>query len=91
MKRRLIEIFSGARKAEAYLYVDKAVGLAEVPESLLAQFGEAESVMTMMLDTDRKLARADAAEVMEKIEEQGYYLQMPPTMAQLMARDGSSE
>ena len=91
MKKRLIEIFSGARKAEAYLYVDKAVGLDEVPESLLAQFGEAESVMTMMLDTDRKLARADAAEVMEKIEEQGYYLQMPPTMAQLMARDGSGE
>jgi uncharacterized protein YcgL (UPF0745 family) len=91
MKRRLIEIFSGARKAEAYLYVDKAVGLAEVPESLLAQFGEAESVMTMMLDTDRKLARAHAVEVMEKIEEQGYYLQMPPTMAQLMARDGSGE
>lgn len=91
MKRRLVEIFSGSRKAEAYLYVDKADGLAEVPESLLKQFGEAKSVMTMLLDRERKLARVKAAEVLDKIDEQGYYLQMPPTMAQLMAREGSGE
>ena len=91
MKGRLVEIFSGSRKAEAYLYVDKADGLAEVPESLLEQFGEAKSVMTMVLDRERKLARAKAAEVLDKIDEEGYYLQMPPTMAQLMARDGSGE
>lgn len=91
MNGRLIEIFRGSRKAEAYLYVDKAIGLAEVPESLLTQFGEAESVMTLVLDVDRKLARADATEVLENIRAQGYYLQMPPTMAQLMARDGSGE
>jgi len=91
MKSRLIEIFKGALKTEAYLYVDKAAGLAEVPESLLAQFGEAQSVMTMLLDAERKLARADAAEVLEKIDSQGYYLQMPPTMAQLLAREGSGE
>jgi uncharacterized protein YcgL (UPF0745 family) len=91
MKRRLVEIFSGSRKAEAYLYVDKAGGLDEVPESLLEQFGEAKSVMTMMLDRERKLARAKAAEVLDKIDEEGYYLQMPPTMAQLMAREGSGE
>ena len=91
MKGRLVEIFSGSRKAEAYLYVDKADGLAEVPESLLEQFGETKSVMTMMLDRERKLARAKAAEVLDKIDEEGYYLQMPPTMAQLMAREGSGE
>lgn len=91
MSSRLVEIFSGARKAEAYLYVDKADGLAEVPETLLAQFGEATSVMTLMLDRDRKLARANAAEVLDKIEAQGYYLQMPPTAAELMAREGSGE
>ena len=47
--------------------------------------------MTMVLDRERKLARAKAAEVLDKIDEEGYYLQMPPTMAQLMAREGSGE
>ena len=91
MKRRLVQIFRGRRKPEAYLYVDKAQGLAEVPQPLLTQFGEAESVMTLMLETSRKLARADAAEVLRKIEEQGYYLQLPPTAAELRAREGAGE
>lgn len=89
MNKRFIEIFRSARKAESYLYVDKAKGLAEVPEVLMAQFGEPRSVMTMMLDPRRKLARANAVEVLAKIEEQGYYLQMPPTAAQLLNRDGN--
>ena len=91
MKTRLIEIFRGSLKAEAYLYVDKAQGLADVPEVLLTQFGEPETVMTMMLEAGRKLARADAAEVLACIEQQGYYLQMPPTVAELMAREGSRD
>jgi hypothetical protein len=89
VSKRLVEIFKGTRKAESYLYVDKAQGLADVPEVLLAQFGEPRSVMTLMLDPQRKLARANAAEVLAKIEEQGYYLQMPPTQAELLNRDGN--
>lgn len=89
MSKRLVEIFRGTRKAESYLYVDKAQGLVDVPEVLLAQFGEPRSVMTLMLDPQRKLARANAAEVLAKIEEQGYYLQMPPTHAELLNRDGN--
>ncbi len=89
MTRRLIEIFRGSLKPEAYLYVDKANGLVDVPELLLGQFGELETVMTMLLDPQRKLARADAAEVLAKIEAQGFYLQMPPTAAELLNREGS--
>ena len=44
-----------------------------------------------MLDPERKLARADATEVLEKIDQQGFYLQMPPTAAELLSRDGSGE
>ena len=44
-----------------------------------------------MLDSERKLARADVGEVMSCIAEQGFYLQMPPTAAQLLRRDGTGE
>ena len=87
MKSRLVQVFRGSRKAESYLYVDKDKGLADVPEVLLAQFGEAQAVMTILLDAQRKLARADAAQVLAKIEAQGYYLQLPPSAAQLFARE----
>ena len=87
--KRLIQIYRSPRKAEMYLYVDKANDLADVPEDLLVRFGEPEPIMGMLLDAGRKLARADAQEVLAKIESQGFYLQMPPTMAELLAKEGN--
>ena len=88
---RLIEIFRSSRKAEMYLYVDRAQGTSELPEPLLQQFGEPQSVMTLLLEPTRKLARADAAEVLAAIEQQGFYLQMPPTPDELTRREDCSE
>ncbi|MEP1472216.1 MAG: YcgL domain-containing protein [Halieaceae bacterium] len=87
----LCEVFRSPRKTETYLYIDKQAGLAKVPESLLAQFGEPESVMTLLLTADRKLARASAAEVLTSIEEKGFFLQMPPTPAELLSRERARE
>jgi uncharacterized protein YcgL (UPF0745 family) len=73
-----------------YLYVEKARGVADVPEPLMKQFGEPEEVMMLMLSPGRKLARADAKEVLREIDENGFYLQMPPTMEELLRREGVS-
>ena len=89
--KRLCEIFRSARKAEMYLYVDKKEGLSRVPESLLDRFGEPEPVMSLILEPDRKLARVDAREVLQHIEEEGFFLQMPPTAAELLRRDGAHD
>ncbi len=89
--KRLVEIFRSPRKQEMYLYVDKAAGMEDVPEVLLTQFGEPETVMTLLLTPERKLARVDAAEVLQKIDEQGFFLQMPPTEAELLRRDSAGE
>jgi uncharacterized protein YcgL (UPF0745 family) len=67
-----------------YLYVDKSRALADVPEELLERFGEPIEVMTLVLAPERKLARADVAEVLTSIEQRGFYLQMPPTPAELL-------
>lgn len=89
--KQLIEIFRSSRKEEMYLYVQKAKGLVDVPEPLMKQFGEPHSVMTLLLEPEKKLARANAAEVLQKIEEQGFYLQMPPTAEELLRRETSRE
>ena len=74
----IVSVYRSPRKEGMYLYVDKASGLGEVPESLLRQFGAAQLAMTLALTPERKLARADAARVLEAIARQGYYLQLPP-------------
>lgn len=77
--KRICQVFRSPRRAEMYLYVDKARGLEDLPEALLAHFGEPQPVMTLLLTPERKLARASAAEVLAKIDSEGFYLQMPPS------------
>jgi len=91
VSRLLCQIYRSSRKQEMYLYVEKSRGVVDVPEVLMKQFGEPEEVMLLMLDSERKLARADVSEVMSCIADQGFYLQMPPTAAQLLRRDGTGE
>jgi uncharacterized protein len=87
----LCQVFRSSRKPEMYLYVDKARGLQDVPDTLMAQFGDPAPVMLLHLTPQYKLARADAALVLASIEAQGFYLQMPPTTAELLARDGARD
>ena len=77
-EKLLCEIFKSSRKDEMYLYVDKRKGMETVPEVLMETFGKPVPVLTMMLTADKPLARVKAADVMAAIEEQGFYLQMPP-------------
>ncbi len=73
-------IFKSARKEEMYLYLAKEDGYGDLPEMLRHHFGKALFVMQLDLRPDRPLARADVAVVMYALEEQGYYLQMPPKL-----------
>lgn len=76
--KRICSIYKSPRKREMYLYVDKREALARVPEALLNVFGAPQHVFDMLLTPERKLAREDAAKVLENIESQGFHLQMPP-------------
>lgn len=80
-QRLLCEVVKSARHDEMYLYLDKAQGMAPVPETLQHRFGRAIPVMTLLLRPERPLARADVAKVIATIREQGFYLQMPPAKA----------
>ena len=76
----LCDIYRSPRENEMYLYVEKQQGLEGVPEKLKELFGKPVHVTTMLLTAERKLARADVEKVMHAVQEQGYYLQMPPVV-----------
>lgn len=75
---RLVRVYKSRRKLDMYLYVDMAEDLARVPAPLLEQFGPPQPALTLKLTPERRLARANAAEVLEALDHQGYYLQLPP-------------
>jgi uncharacterized protein YcgL (UPF0745 family) len=81
----LCQVYKSTRQQEMYLYVERCVGLQHVPQALLVRFGEPQEVMILKLDKTRQLARVDIVQVRHAIQEQGYFLQMPPSAAELLA------
>lgn len=77
-QRRLVSVWRSSRRDGMYLYVDRAEGVQRVPEGLLQVFGAPQHAMDLLLTPMRKLARADAAEVLVAIRDQGFFLQLPP-------------
>lgn len=78
MTKQLCNIYKSRRKEETYLYVSLSDDLSRVPEALLETFGRPELVTKLLITEDRKLARVEAAKVLQSISEQGFYLQLPP-------------
>ncbi len=78
MTKVLCDIYKSRNKEETYLYVSRKDGLQRVPEELLEHFGKPDLTMTMIITPEKNLARAEAAKVLDALEEKGFYLQMPP-------------
>ncbi|MFT5706297.1 MAG: hypothetical protein ACI9ES_000569 [Oceanospirillaceae bacterium] len=75
---KIISIYKSSKKDEMYLYVEKSQKLTKVPDALMQMFGTAVHVMDMPFKADRALARVDAKKLVSALDEQGFYLQMPP-------------
>ena len=71
-------VYKSNKKADSYIYLNQKDDFKKIPEQLLQLFGEPEFALEFELTEDRKLALADAKQVIQNLSEQGYYLQMPP-------------
>jgi len=71
-------VYKSLRQFDYYLYVKKDDGFSRLPDGLKQILGVLEKVIDLDLDENRTLAQADVVEVMQQIEEKGYFLQMPP-------------
>ena len=75
---RKCKVFRSDRKNDTYLYIDEATEFTDLPAELQAMFGEPEFVIALELSPGRKLARVKVQSVMQALQDQGYFLQLPP-------------
>jgi uncharacterized protein len=74
----ITQIYRSNKEEGMYLYVKKEDGLTRVPNDLLQLFGKPEPAMVLVLTPEKKLAHANVQAVMALLEENGFYLQLPP-------------
>jgi uncharacterized protein YcgL (UPF0745 family) len=72
----LCHIYRSSRKLDTYLYLVDKDDFSIIPADLLRVFGPPEFSFSFDLTQERELAREDAAEVLDNLENQGYHLQL---------------
>ncbi|PKF51576.1 YcgL domain-containing protein [Enterovibrio nigricans] len=72
-------IYKSSKKDSTYLYINRKDDFKDVPEQLLKTFGNPQFVMMVNLEKRQKLAIANIESVREKLNEDGFYLQLPPS------------
>ena len=82
----LCTIYKSSKKAETYLFVKQRDDFSAIPAPLMSMFGTPTLVTVMNLANKEKLALADINKVKENLNEQGYYLQLPPPKENLLSQ-----
>jgi uncharacterized protein YcgL (UPF0745 family) len=72
----LCHIYRSSLKLDTYLYLTDKDDFSVIPQELLRVFGPPEFSFSFDLTEGRKLAKEDAGEVIENLENQGYHLQL---------------
>lgn len=76
----LASVYRSKAKDHMYLYLAVKDDFSSVPDALLKIFGQPEFSMQLNLANRQTLARVELSDVKGALEEQGYYLQMPPAI-----------
>lgn len=80
----LCAIYKSSKKDEMYLYIEKRDQFDVVPEALRQMFGKPQFVMMFNLTGNKPLKRSKNEEVLQMIQAQYFYLQMPPPPENLL-------
>jgi uncharacterized protein YcgL (UPF0745 family) len=71
-------VYKSHRKDDSYVFLAARDDFTRLPEPVRQQLGRLQFVMELVLTPQRKLARAEAAVVMENLATRGFHLQVPP-------------
>jgi len=73
----LCSIYKSSKKEGTYLYIPKKDDFSQVPDTLMQMFGKPSFVMVIKMD-GRTLAQVDIEKVKESLNNDGFFLQVPP-------------
>lgn len=73
-----VQVLRSTKRPDTYLILPIADQFEDLPEALRAHFGEARAFLTFWLHEERFMAQADPKQVLAALQDQGFYLQLPP-------------
>ena len=77
-------VYRSQKKSGMYLYLSEKDNFTKVPDTLMRLLGELTFSFEFDLSEDRKLVREESKEVIRIMQENGYFLQMPPPKSEAL-------
>jgi uncharacterized protein YcgL (UPF0745 family) len=81
---KLCAVYRSPKKADTYLYVMQQDDFSMVPAPLMKAFGQPHFVMMVPIGKRDTIAQLPKDAFVEKLEGEGFYLQMPPKVHSLL-------
>jgi uncharacterized protein YcgL (UPF0745 family) len=81
---KLSAVYKSSRRADTYLYLAKRNDFSTVPDVLMKQFGVPIFVMLIPLIKRDIIAGINRDKLVERIQTDGFYLQLPPKVNNLL-------
>lgn len=75
-----VRVYASRVHPDTYLFVAADDDLARVPEALRARLEPLREALELELDSETRLAQAEAADVLAQLHSEGFYLQLPPPL-----------
>ena len=72
-------IYRSEKKIDCYLFLQKPEEDFELPEVVKKAVGSLHFVMELDITPNTELALSEPAKILSALEEQGFYIQMPPS------------
>ncbi len=74
-------VYKGEKKDDHFVYLNKELNIEQpeqcLPTAIIELLGSLSLVLDFELTAERKLPQAEATQVLNDIQSQGFYLQMP--------------
>ncbi len=77
-KSTTCHVYRSKKTAELYLFLAKEDDFECVPAEIMKGFGMPEKAMELELTPESKMARSNPVEVIQRLKEHGFHLQLPP-------------
>ena len=73
-----VSVYKGRKRPDTYIFLPVKDDFSVLSDELRRAMGELVHVMDLVLTPERRLARADARNVMRGLLQRGCYIQLPP-------------
>lgn len=81
---KLCAVYKASKKADTYLYVGQKGDFTKVPAALMKAIGTPRFVMLIPISKRENIANLPTAAFVEKVDSDGFYLQLPPKIESLL-------